>query len=86
MCVCTTCATLYCLFCRVLLSVCRSPFIKRVLNALYRRRVSDETFPHFSISLLSGLDSSERERERNDREDVLVCPTLGFRFVEIVDK
>lgn len=56
-----------------------------------RRCVSDETFPHFSISLLSGLDSSrgERERERNDdrRGRFGVPNTLGgFRFVEIVDK
>ena len=67
--------------------MCRSPFKESFECSLSRRCVSDETFPHFSISLLSGLDSSERERERNDREDVLVCPTLGgFRFVEIVDK
>lgn len=79
-CVYYLCYSFYCLFCRVLLSVCRSPF---------KRRVSDETFPHFSISLLRGLDSSERERERETttEEDVLVCPGLSApRFVEIVDK
>ena len=74
-----TCATLYCRF-RVFFFQCCSPFKEsfECTRRLYRRGVSDVTFPHFSISLLSGLDSSERERERNDR-DVLVCPTLGFR-------
>ena len=59
-----TCATLYCRF-RVFFFQCCSPFKEsfECTRRLYRRGVSDVTFPHFSISLLSGLDSSERERE-----------------------
>lgn len=51
----------------VLLSVRRSPFKESFECSVSRRCVSDETFPHFSISLLSGLDSSRREREREKR-------------------
>ena len=63
-----TCATLYCRF-RVFFFQCCSPFKEsfEYTRRLYRRGVSDVTFPHFSISLLSGLDSSEREREKRPR-------------------
>ena len=63
-----TCATLYCRF-RVFFFQCCSPFKEsfECTRRLYRRGVSDVTFPHFSISLLSGLDSSEREREKRPR-------------------
>ena len=63
-----TCATLYCRF-RVFFFQCCSPFKEsfECTRRLYRRGVSDVTFPHFSISLLSGLDSSEREREKRLR-------------------
>lgn len=63
-----TCATLYCRF-RVFFFQCCSPFKEsfECTRRLYRRGVSDVTFPHFSISLLRGLDSSEREREKRPR-------------------
>ena len=59
---------------------CCSPFKEsfECTRRLYRRGVSDVTFPHFSISLLSGLDSSERERERNDRDAFWFAPLSAF--------
>lgn len=66
----------------VLLSVRRSPFKESFECSVSRRRVSDETFPHFSISLreVDWIRRRERERETTTEEDVLVCPILSGAF------
>ena len=51
----------------VLLSVRRSPFKESFECSVSRRRVSDETFPHFSISLREVDWIRRREREREKR-------------------
>jgi len=60
----------------------RSPFKESFECSVSRRRVSDETFPHFSISLreVDWIRRRERERETTTEEDVLVCPILSGAF------
>lgn len=71
----------------VLLSVRRSPFIKRVLNALYLAVVFlTRLFLTFRFPFAKWIGFvGEREREREtteEEEDVLVCPGLSGAFNE----